>query len=250
MPTISQNKRKFGDRSPDWDAAGENWSSPWGNSDNQWNVSLYPRLQPFLPASNILEIAPGYGRWTERLRRYCDSLTGVDLNENCVRVCRERFADDPRLTFIQNDGVSLAAIPDNSISLIFSFDSLVHCEADVIKEYFSQFPRILKPNGIAFIHHSNYGSLGSAFTRSLGHIPIIRHIAWRLNLAPRNGGWRAETVSAGFVRENCQGCGLHCISQEIIDWDSPQPTDCITIAAALTSSTPTRITETRNFWPL
>jgi cyclopropane fatty-acyl-phospholipid synthase-like methyltransferase len=37
---------------------------------------------------------------------------------------------------------------------VFSFDSLVHVESDVIENYLTQLAKKLKPNGIGFIHHS------------------------------------------------------------------------------------------------
>ncbi len=227
MPTISQNKEKWGESSSEWSSRGDNWSGPWGTPESQWNTQIYPRIKPFLPASNILEIAPGYGRWTEFLRHHCDFLVGVDLNENCVRACKERFASDPRLSFLQNDGVSLAAIPDKSVDFIFSFDSLVHCERDVIEGYINQFPRILKPNGVAFIHHSNYAALLNGITSAVNRIPFAKFAAWRLGIIPHNRHWRAESVSAEVVREVCRKHGLKC-DQELMAWDHTALNDCFT----------------------
>jgi hypothetical protein len=44
-----------------------------------------------------------------------------------------------------------------SVDFAFSFDSLVHAEADVIQAYVEQLASILRPGGAAFIHHSNLG---------------------------------------------------------------------------------------------
>ena len=48
----------------DWSRAGEEWSEGWGGSHAQWYGVVLPRIARFLPASSILEIAPGHGRWT------------------------------------------------------------------------------------------------------------------------------------------------------------------------------------------
>ena len=41
---------------------------------------------------------------------------------------------------------------------VFSFDSLVYAENDVIAAYLSQLARKLSPDGVGFIHHSNIGA--------------------------------------------------------------------------------------------
>src|SRR5262245_2252109 len=89
MPTVEQNRRIWNVR--DWTEGGEEWSSAWGDSSAQWQWTIFPRIAAFLPAGTILEIAPGYGRWTHYLKDYCDELIGVDLSRRCVRACQRRF---------------------------------------------------------------------------------------------------------------------------------------------------------------
>src|SRR6266550_6857049 len=62
----------------DWKDAGEEWSAPWGTSAAQWFGAILPRVRAFLPAETILEIAPGFGRWTYYLKDYCQELWIVD----------------------------------------------------------------------------------------------------------------------------------------------------------------------------
>lgn len=53
----------------DWKDSGEEWSAPWGNSAAQWFGTILPRTSQCLPAGTILEIAPGFGRWTNSQSR-------------------------------------------------------------------------------------------------------------------------------------------------------------------------------------
>src|SRR5438128_1034565 len=62
----------------DWKERGEEWSAPWGGSAAQWSGTILPRIRECLPASTILEIAPGFGRWTHYLREHCERLHVVD----------------------------------------------------------------------------------------------------------------------------------------------------------------------------
>src|SRR5262249_31347341 len=181
MPTLAENKSVW-DASYDWGCAGEEWSEAWGSPQAQWAGCLYPRIFPFLKG-RILEIAPGHGRWTQFLRDHCMSLIGVDLAATCVSECRSKFKSDPRLHFEVGDGRKLPMVGDASIDFAFSFDSLVHAEADILESYASELARVLKPNGIAFLHHSNLATLTE---RS-----IWDKLKRRWSSVPINHSWRA-----------------------------------------------------------
>src|SRR4051794_9713690 len=123
VPTVEENIRKW-DGEYHWRSGGANWSQPWGTVEMQWHAALLPRVHTFLPTGTILEIAPGYGRWTHFLKDLCRELHVVDIAPRCIEACRERFAGCRHIRYHVNDGRSLAAIPDASIDFVFSFDSL------------------------------------------------------------------------------------------------------------------------------
>lgn len=128
MPTVEQNVELW-TNPREWAQRGDQWSKSWGGVETQWFFAIYPRIHSYVPAGTILEIAPGFGRWTEYLRRYSKQLIIVDLVGECIEACKARFASESHITYHVNDGKSLAMIADNSIDFVFSFDSLVHAEA-------------------------------------------------------------------------------------------------------------------------
>ena len=147
MPSIQENRDVWGNENS-WEADGDSWSTAWGGAETQWHATILPRICRFVPAARVLEIAPGYGRWTSFLIDCADQYIGVDMNPNCVSACRTRFASASHATFLANDGKSLAMIGDNSIDFAFSFDSLVHVEIDVIEAYLHELSRKLSPTGL------------------------------------------------------------------------------------------------------
>src|SRR3954454_17573590 len=142
----------------DWSQQGDEWSDSWGGTPALWHGALLPRIHAFVPTGTILEIAPGYGRWTQYLKDLCERLLVVDLAPQCIDHCRERFSEADNISYHVNDGRSLEMVEDHSVDFVFSFDSLVHAEADVIDAYLGQLARKLTPNGAGFIHHSNAGA--------------------------------------------------------------------------------------------
>lgn len=88
----------------DWKDGGEEWSKPWGNSAAQWAGVIFPRIRDYLPAGTILEIAPGFGRWTHYLKDHCDNLWLVEKADQCFEACCRRFGNEPRIKIYHNDG--------------------------------------------------------------------------------------------------------------------------------------------------
>lgn len=213
MPTLEWNAVWNGGY--DWSNAGEEWSQAWGGSESQWFGCILSRLGSYLPVRTILEIAPGYGRWTRFLMGHCVRLIGIDLSEACVRHCQQRFSDYPQAEFHVNDGKSLSAVADGSIDLVFSFDSLVHAEDDVLEAYVEQIAQKFSPNGLGFLHHSNLGACAPG---------------------TRNPHQRASSMTADKFVRFCSSAGLACISQEIVSWGQPELIDCFSMCAPATST--------------
>ncbi len=234
MPSIEWNQHMWG-AAYSWSDQGCEWSAAWGGVEAQWLATIFPRIHKFLPARRVLEIAPGYGRWTNYLLRSCETYLGVDFAETCINACRERFSNAPNAAFAVNDGRSLPMVPDASIDFAFSFDSLVHAEADVIESYLTELSRVLAPNGIAFIHHSNLGSLlprlmiSRMLERAVQKIPLGLGMLRRTGIADWDHA-RAKSMTAAHLAVASQRIGLACVGQEIISWgDGRKMIDCLSL---------------------
>jgi SAM-dependent methyltransferase len=223
VPSIADNL-DYWEAEYDWTQGGDAWSGPWGDAASQWYGSILPRIRHFLPVQSVLEIAPGFGRWTQFLLSYCENLIGVDLAAKCVEACRERFAG-PNVTFAVNDGQNLPIVRDRSIDFVFSYDYLVHVESDTLAGYLSELARILKPEGVAFLHHSNYG----AYRRSarvfdplqgfFDHMPTPIRAGLIRTGTYRGRHMRATSVTADGFAEQCREVGLNCVAQELVNWE-------------------------------
>lgn len=232
MPTLEWNNDTWNDHY-DWNESGEEWSAAWGGSDMQWFGVILPRIHLFLPAKRILELAPGFGRWTHFLQSQADHLHVVDFSDKCIESCKLRFRDQTHITYSVNDGRSLDMVADGSMDFIFSFDSLVHCEADVMEAYVSQLGSKLTQNGVAFLHHSN---LGDCLTR-FGDLGLSTGARWRLErlrlmefgrrFGVDGNHKRARSMTADKMRRFAANHGLRCISQETVNWGgSMSQIDC------------------------
>jgi SAM-dependent methyltransferase len=238
------------DESWDWSQGGDEWSRWWGGTPALWHGALLPRIHPFVPAGTILEIAPGFGRWTQFLKDLCERLVVVDLAERCIEHCRRRFADATNIEYHRNDGRSLAMVADGSVDFAFSFDSLVHADADVLDSYLGELARTLAPDGVGFIHHSNLGAYRT-LTRLTHRTPaLIRAPLIRRGALIDIGAWRDEDVTAVEFAAACERAGLACFAQETIRWErGPWLTDALSLITPRGSrwERPHRLVRNRGF---
>jgi SAM-dependent methyltransferase len=218
MPSVDWNHEVWGSENK-WDSEGDEWSGMaayCGQPYQEWKSALVETfLLPELTAtSDVLEVAPGHGRWSSLMVGTVRNLTLVDLSQSCIDACRKRFSDASNVTYIVNDGTSLSGVADASIDFIWSFDSFVHMEGDVIASYLREFARVLRPGGKIVIHHADKrpSAVKLAPTLKRGGAPgrvILRLLAQgRL----RDSGNRSE-VSRSAVARDAQAAGLSVIKQ-------------------------------------
>ena len=217
MPTLNENRRIW-QQDYDWSNRGDEWSEAWGGEDAQWYGAVLPRVHSFVTnpdgsakAQTILEIAPGFGRWTKYLIPLCQRLIVVDLASKCIEACRQRFKACSHIEYHQNDGKSLAVVPDAAIDFVFSMDSLVHADEEVMDAYMRQLASKLTPQGVAFLHHSNFGEFSALF----GKIPDHN---------------RSRTT-ARQIKGVAEAAGLRCLSQEFVNWGGTELIDALSVFA-------------------
>ena len=85
--------------------------------------------------------------------------------------------DDSHVRCSLNDGRSLSMIPDSSVDFVFSFDSFVHPDREIVEGYLRQLGTKLKIGGKGFIHHSNFGEYVNSLREQLPEFlakPLIK----------------------------------------------------------------------------
>lgn len=146
------DEQRFWDNTDNWSDNGHEWSGAFGTTENLWNNWIFNDIKPF-QGKAITEIAPGHGRITQFLSILAGKLTVIDLNPTCIAATRQKLGNHVD-RYLVCDGKSLAGIEDASQDLVFSFDSFVHMHANVTASYLHEAYRVLKPGGMAWIHHS------------------------------------------------------------------------------------------------
>jgi ubiquinone/menaquinone biosynthesis C-methylase UbiE len=203
MPNIEENK--VWGQGYEWINDGDEWKDQAhfsGQPYDSWKKSIIEFfILPNAKNSIVLEIAPGHGRWSDSIIKVARSVYLVDLNNECIDYCRRRFFNYANIYYNVNDGKSLPFILDHSIDFIWSYDSFVHMEEEVISSYFSEFARILKNYGKAIIHHSG-----------------------GRNLPRGKGGWRSN-VSRNKILEISQKNNLK-VEYQIQSWGKKDEFNC------------------------
>jgi len=160
--SVAENELKWNHYS--WERGENEWTQ-----SEEWKTSLIEHVMlKNIPRDHVvLEIGPGFGRWTRKLIEISRHLVVVDVTEKCIAHCKKLFADKNNVEFHVNDGRSLAVVADNSVDYVWSFDVFVHIEPPDIENYLREFRRILKKDGAVIIHHGIAGKTDLSWRSSL-----------------------------------------------------------------------------------
>jgi SAM-dependent methyltransferase len=190
------------------DAERQDWLLPF------WTMPRFRAKFDQLDVRRYVELACGHGRHTNYVLNTLQhpgvkSAILVDVVEENVRFCTERFAGDPRVRAIRNDGADLAGIPDASVTALFSYDAMVHFEYTAVLAYVAEAYRVLEPGGKALMHHSNYDRNPGGYYRDNPH-------------------WRNFMTKALFAHAAMRA-GFEVLEQEVTHWNKDEALDCISL---------------------
>ena len=202
-------------------AAARYAGDPW-TPDNPYFATAEPvmeqiwadQIQPFLRGSDlrcVLDLATGHGRNAAILLREAKRLILVDIQPGNIAHCRQRFGEDPRISYLVNNGFDLRDVPDAKVTLLYCFDAMVHFDSDVVRAYLAEARRVLVPGGRAFLHHSNYQE---------GH-------DWRT--APHSRAFLSKRLMEHYALKE----GLAVVRQRVIDWGGVARLDCLSLLAKI-----------------
>lgn len=117
----------------------------------------YKKIKDNFVLSNIdensvfLEIGSLGGKWTRHFlgpgRVIC-----ADIVEEGFHFIDTHLNEKKNIEFCLISGYDLKEIEDNSVDFIFSMDSLVRSEKEIIQDYILEFKRVLKENGKVCVH--------------------------------------------------------------------------------------------------
>lgn len=185
-----ENRRRWNEW--DWSAQGEEW-----NESPAWKEALVSDVMlPVIPEdSTVLEIGPGAGRWSVILAPRARRLIVVDVAQRPLDLVADRVNGAVDLECVLGDGTSLAGVADGCVDAVWSFDVFVHIRPQDQAAYLAEIARVMRPGGVAAIHHADGRNRGRA---------------------PSREGWRAPmsaTLFAALAREN----GLE-VERQVRDW--------------------------------
>lgn len=120
--------------------------------------SPFLRMFRELNLQKVVELAVGRGRHVTQYLDLAGHVTLVDILEKNIAFCKERFGNNPKISYYKNSGNDLSKLKDASYTSLFTYDAMVHFELIDVYNYLIETYRILQPGGKALFHHSNLHS--------------------------------------------------------------------------------------------
>lgn len=121
-------------------------------------------LAAFAPRGRVLELACGTGWWTQRLARFTDDLTALDVSPEVLARNRERLWGRP-VRYLQADLFSWR--PDAAYDVVFFAFWLSHVPPERFEPFWERVGECLAPGGRVFFVDSRYNEASAAIDHRL-----------------------------------------------------------------------------------
>ena len=125
------------------------------------HIDRYEFACRFVNGKKVLDIACGTGYGSALLKKAgAKEVLGIDISEEAIDYAKKHFAD-PGVEFAVGDATNIISVPDNSIELIVSFETIEHIR--IYENYLAEMHRVLKEGGMIMISTPNkkFSSPGS-----------------------------------------------------------------------------------------
>ena len=144
----------------------------------------YAFASRFARGRRVLDAACGEGYGSALLARSASRVVGVDLSPEAVTHARARYGGIANLAFEPGDATALDALPDASVDLIVSFETIEHVEAQA--RMLDGFARLLAPGGLLILSSPDKRTYSDATGfRNEHHVRELYREELEALLAPR-----------------------------------------------------------------
>ncbi|HEY8242761.1 MAG: methyltransferase domain-containing protein [Vicinamibacteria bacterium] len=135
------------------------------------HVHRYAFARRYAAGKRVLDAACGEGYGSALLATVAREVTGIDIDGPTIAHARETYRAIRNLTFVQGSAAELP-MPDASVDVVVSFETIEHLDASDQPRMLSEFSRVLTDDGVLVLSAPNRPE----YSESRGYVnPYHRH---------------------------------------------------------------------------
>ena len=218
---------------------------PWLSGEiayEHWHRYAFARR--FVAGRRVLDAACGEGYGTALLARGAAQAIGLDLDPAAVAHARGAYAGQPGLAF-ECGSVTAIPLPDASIDVVVSFETIEHLPAADQPRMIAEFARVLAPGGLLLISSPNR----KVYSDDTGYSnPFHLHELYRDGFAalldgafPHQRWFRQARLVGSAIWEEGQGGSIEALTGDGRDAEPmpvPEGMYFVTVAARTAQALP------------
>lgn len=118
------------------------------------HLHRYRIISSQLSGMKVLDAGCGSGYGSNILAKYCLEVYAIDISQETIDWCNEKYGEVNNLTYIK---ASLDKLPfeDNEFDCIVNLEVIEHVNKEIQEAFLQEAKRVLKPNGILIMSTPN-----------------------------------------------------------------------------------------------